>query len=111
MQGKEDEALEVLEYVNDMSRDDPNIITEFDDVKQTVIEMSKGSYRSLFEMTDYREFHRVVLAYVNQMYQQISGKYTINLYTNNGDNNGNYRYKPHNLLCADSLCRYRSWRK
>lgn len=74
MQGKEEEALEVLEYVNDMSRDDPNIITEFDDVKQTVIEMSKGSYRSLFEMSDYREFHRVVLAYVNQMYQQISGE-------------------------------------
>lgn len=78
MKGKEDEALEVLEYVNDMSRDDPAIITEFDDVKQTVIEMSKGSYRSLFEMSDYREFHRVVLAYVNQMYQQISG---INLIT------------------------------
>lgn len=78
MKGREEEALEVLEYVNDMSRDDPNIITEFDDVKQTVIEMSKGSYRSLFEMTEYREFHRVILAYVNQMYQQISG---INLIT------------------------------
>lgn len=78
MQGKEEEALEVLEYVNDMTRDDPVIMTEFDDVKQTVIEMSKGSYRSLFEMTDYREFHRVVLAYTNQMFQQISG---INLIT------------------------------
>jgi hypothetical protein len=78
MQGREEEALEVLEYVNDLDRDDPNIITEFDDVKQTVIEMSKGSYRSLFEMTEYREFHRVILAYVNQMYQQISG---INLIT------------------------------
>jgi hypothetical protein len=78
MQGREEEALEVLEYVNDLDRDDPNIITEFDDVKQTVIEMSKGSYRSLFEMTEYREFHRVVLAYVNQMFQQISG---INLIT------------------------------
>jgi hypothetical protein len=78
MQGREEEAIEVLEYVNDLDRDDPNIITEFDDVKQTVIEMSKGSYRSLFEMTEYREFHRVILAYVNQMYQQISG---INLIT------------------------------
>jgi len=78
MQGREEEALEVLEYVNDLHRDDPNIITEFDDVKQTVIEMSKGSYSSLFEMTEYREFHRVILAYVNQMYQQISG---INLIT------------------------------
>jgi len=78
MKGKEEEALEVLEYVNDKTRDDPAIMTEFDDVKQTVIEMSKGSYRSLFEMTDYREFQRVVLAYTNQMFQQISG---INLIT------------------------------
>ena len=39
---------------------------------------NKGSYRSLFEMSDYREFHRVCLAYVNQMFQQISG---INLIT------------------------------
>jgi hypothetical protein len=87
MQGREEEALEVLEYVNDLHRDDPNIITEFDDVKQTVIEMSKGSYSSLFEMTEYREFHRVILAYVNQMYQQISG---INLIT--------YDTFVHNLL-------------
>jgi hypothetical protein len=78
MKGKEDEALGVLEYVNDSSREDPAIITEFDDVKETVMEMAKGSYRSLFEMTDYREFHRVVLAYTNQMFQQISG---INLIT------------------------------
>jgi hypothetical protein len=77
MKGREEEALEVLEYVNDSSREDPAIITEFDDVKQTVIEMSKGSYRSLFQMTDYREFHRVVLAYTNQMFQQISGTSSI----------------------------------
>jgi hypothetical protein len=49
--------------------------------------MSKGSYSSLFEMTEYREFHRVILAYVNQMYQQISG---INLIT--------YDTFVHNLL-------------
>jgi hypothetical protein len=77
MKGREEEALEVLEYVNDSSREDPAIITEFDDVKQTVIEMSKGSYRSLFQMTDYREFHRVVLAYTNQMFQQISGTFFV----------------------------------
>ncbi|KAF2726316.1 general substrate transporter [Polychaeton citri CBS 116435] len=78
MRGKEEEALEVLEAINNSTRDDPYIMNEFDEVKATVVEMSKGSYRSLFEMTEYREFHRVVLAYVNQMYQQISG---INLIT------------------------------
>lgn len=101
MKGREDEALEVLEYVNDMSRDDPNIITEFDDVKQTVVEMSKGSYRSLFEMSDYREFHRVVLAYVNQMYQQISGKMIRCLFL--ASELITSRYQPHHLLRAHAL--------
>lgn len=78
MSGREDEAFEVLEALNDMPRDDPLIKNEFNAIKETLKEMSKGSYRSLFEMTEYREFHRVVLAYVIQMFQQISG---INLIT------------------------------
>ncbi|EJP67866.1 sugar transporter [Beauveria bassiana ARSEF 2860] len=78
MAGKDDEALEVLEALNEKPRTDFIIQKEFDDIKMTVVEMSKGSYRSLFDMSEYREFHRVVLAYVNQMFQQISG---INLIT------------------------------
>lgn len=78
MAGREDEALEVLEALNEKPRTDPAIQTEFHSIKETVVEMSKGSYRSLFDMSEYREFHRVVLAYVNQMFQQISG---INLIT------------------------------
>jgi hypothetical protein len=31
-------------------------------------------------MNEYRHFHRVVLAYVNQMFQQISGIYLITYY-------------------------------
>lgn len=78
MQGRNDEALEILEYLNEKPRDDPYIINEFRSIQETVKEMSKGSYRSLFDMSEYREFHRVALAYVNQMFQQISG---INLIT------------------------------
>lgn len=78
LQNRNDEALEVLTYLNDKPSDDPAIINEFEEVKATVEEMNKGSFRSLFEMSEYRELHRVVLAYVNQMYQQISG---INLIT------------------------------
>lgn len=111
MQGREEEALEVLEYVNDMSRDDPVIITEFDDVKQTVIEMSKGSYRSLFEMTDYREFHRVVLAYVNQMYQQISGKQTQWNPEIRSDSDLTSRNQPDHILRPNLVRRYRSGSK
>ena len=78
MQGRNDDALDVLEYLNDKPRDDPVIKTEFEAVQTTVKEMSQGTYKSLFKMTEYREFHRVALAYVIQMYQQISG---INLIT------------------------------
>lgn len=78
MQGRDDEAIEVLEALNEKDRDDPFIRNEFESVKTTVLEMSKGSYASLFQMSEYREFHRVALAYVNQMFQQISG---INLIT------------------------------
>ena len=76
--GREDEALKVLSALNDLPKDSHDVRQEFLQIKDAVIEMSKGSYRSLFEMTEYREFHRVILAYVNQMYQQISG---INLIT------------------------------
>ncbi|KAI9371052.1 general substrate transporter [Aspergillus egyptiacus] len=78
MQGREEEALEILELLNEKPRDDPYIVTELESIRATVKEMSKGSYRSLFDMSEYREFHRVALAYVNQMFQQISG---INLIT------------------------------
>lgn len=78
MSGRDDEAYEVLEALNDKPRDDPLIKNEFNAIRETLKEMSKGSYRSLFKMSEYREFHRVVLAYVNQMFQQISG---INLIT------------------------------
>jgi predicted MFS family arabinose efflux permease len=53
-------------------------MNEFHAIKDTVIEASKGSFRDLFTMNEYRHFHRVVLGYVNQMFQQISG---INLIT------------------------------
>ncbi|KAL4914315.1 general substrate transporter [Aspergillus aurantiobrunneus] len=78
MQGRDEEAIEILELLNEKPREDPFIQNELMSIKETVLEMSKGSYRSLFDMSEYREFHRVALAYINQMFQQISG---INLIT------------------------------
>jgi len=74
MQGKEYEAMEVLSYINDKPREDPQLINELESVKAAVAEMSKGSFKSLFERSQHREFHRVCLAYVCQVFQQISGK-------------------------------------
>lgn len=72
MQGRNEEALEILECLNEKSRDDPYIKNELMSIQETVEEMSKGSFRSLFDMSEYREFHRVALAYINQMFQQVS---------------------------------------
>jgi sugar porter (SP) family MFS transporter len=78
LKGREDEATEVLEALLDIPREDPLIINEFTAIKDTVLEMQSAGYRDLFTMGEDRHFHRVVLAYVNQMFQQISG---INLIT------------------------------
>ncbi|PYI18345.1 general substrate transporter [Aspergillus violaceofuscus CBS 115571] len=77
LKGREDEAREVLYSLNG-KHDETFIETEFAQIKATVLEMAKGSFRDMFTMTEDRHFHRVVLAYVNQMFQQISG---INLIT------------------------------
>lgn len=78
LKGRDDEARTVLAALSGLPEDDLTVKDEFTMIKSTVIEMSKGSFRDLFSMTEDRHFHRLVLAYVNQMFQQISG---INLIT------------------------------
>lgn len=71
LRGKEDEALDVLAVLNDKEHDSQYVQNEFFAIKDTVLEASKGSFRDLFTMDEFRHFHRTVLAYVNQMFQQI----------------------------------------
>ncbi|KAL8973644.1 MAG: hypothetical protein Q9197_002117 [Variospora fuerteventurae] len=79
LKGKEDEALNVLGALSDLPSDDPYIWGEFQAIKDTVIENQKaGGLKDLFTMGPDRHLHRTCLAYVNQMFQQISG---INLIT------------------------------
>jgi len=58
-------------------------MAEFSAIKDTVLEMSKGSFKDLFTMDENRHLHRTVLAYVNQMFQQISGINLITYYAAN----------------------------
>lgn len=78
LKGKEDEALSVLSALSDLPSDDPYIHAEFVAIKDTVLEMMQGGFKDLFTNDENRHFHRTVLAYVNQVFQQISG---INLIT------------------------------
>ena len=94
LKGQEDEAMSVLSALSDLPPDDvsarfmarqlwadtrqPYVHGEFSAIKDTVLEMSKGGFRDLFTMGEDRHLHRTILAYVNQVFQQISG---INLIT------------------------------
>lgn len=76
--GKEAEAMQVLAALSDKEENSKSVVDEFQAIKDTVIEASQGSFKDLLTMGEDRHFHRTVLAYVNQMFQQISG---INLIT------------------------------
>ncbi|KAF2732475.1 sugar transporter STL1 [Polyplosphaeria fusca] len=78
LKGQEDEAKNVLAALSDLDREDPYIQSEFTAIKDTVLEAADASFKDLFTMDENRHFHRVALAYVNQVFQQISG---INLIT------------------------------
>lgn len=78
LSGREDEALKVLSALNDLEPDHDEIRQEFLQIKDAVIEMAKGSFGGVLSQGDYRHLHRTVLAYVLQIFQQLSG---INLVT------------------------------
>lgn len=78
LKGREEDAKDVIAAIADVDREDKFVHNEFRSIKETVLEMSKGSFADLFKRDHNRSMHRTILAYVNQMFQQISG---INLIT------------------------------
>ncbi|QSZ32860.1 hypothetical protein DSL72_002440 [Monilinia vaccinii-corymbosi] len=78
LKGQEAEAKSVISALADLPQDDRLVRTEFTEIKDTVFEAANYGYRDLFTMGPERNFHRVVLAYLSQVFQQISG---INLIT------------------------------
>ncbi len=50
LKGEEDEAKEVLAALSDTTVDDKIVTNEFTAIKETVLEMSKGSFADLFTM-------------------------------------------------------------
>lgn len=71
LKGREEDAIEVLAALADAEPDAKEVHNEFVAIKDAVTEMSKGSFADLFTMGKERNFHRTVLAYTNQMFQQI----------------------------------------
>jgi MFS family permease len=75
LKGRDEEALEVLAALSNLPVEDRKVQAEFLAVKDVTLEMSKGGFRDCFKMNKNRNFHRTVLAYVNQMFQQVCFPY------------------------------------
>jgi hypothetical protein len=75
LKGREQEALEVLCALSNLPEDDPTVQSEFNSIKDTVFEMEQGRFQDCFAINKNRNLHRTILAYVNQMFQQISGMF------------------------------------
>ncbi|KAF2623824.1 hypothetical protein BU25DRAFT_433891 [Macroventuria anomochaeta] len=71
--GREQEALNVLAALNDADVDDFEIKDEFLQIKDAILIMAQGSTASIFSNKERRGFHRVVLAYFVQVFQQGTG--------------------------------------
>lgn len=78
LKGRDDEAKEVIAVIADKEINDKYVENEYTAIKETVIEMSQGKFSDLFKRDEQRTAHRTLIAFVNQMFQQISG---INLIT------------------------------
>nr|OQO17772.1 hypothetical protein B0A51_14846 [Rachicladosporium sp. CCFEE 5018] len=76
--GREEEAINVLSALNDIPKDSEQVHQEFLQIKDAVLEMSKGGFNTVFQMGDYRHVHRTVLAVTLQIFQQSTG---VNLVT------------------------------
>ncbi|KAF2185968.1 general substrate transporter [Zopfia rhizophila CBS 207.26] len=72
------ESLRVLAALGDLPPNDPYIHAEFTAIKDRVLEAAQSTFKDIFTRDENRHLYRVVLAYVNQIFQQISG---INLIT------------------------------
>ncbi|KAK3301838.1 general substrate transporter [Chaetomium strumarium] len=78
LKGREPEAREVIAALEDTTTDDKVVENEVLAIRETVAEMSRDTFADLFTMDANRNLHRTLLAYFNQVFQQISG---INLIT------------------------------
>jgi hypothetical protein len=71
--GREQEALTVIAALNDDDPEDFEVKDEFLQIKDAILVMAQGTTSKLFSNKDRRGFHRVVLAFFVQIFQQGTG--------------------------------------
>jgi len=81
LQGYEQEALIVIGALSDLPPDDQYVRDEFDIIKATVLEMTRGGPADLFTRGKEKHLQRTVLAYVLQMMHKLCGIHFIVYYS------------------------------
>jgi MFS family permease len=71
LKGRDDDAKEVIAAIADQDVQSKYVENEFKAMKDTATEMSKGAFSDLFSRNHNKNFHRTILAFVNQMFQQV----------------------------------------
>lgn len=71
--GRENEALTTIAALNDDEPDSFEVREEFLQIKDAILVMAQGSSANMFSNEERRGFHRVVLAYMIQVFQQGTG--------------------------------------
>jgi MFS family permease len=71
LKGRDEEAKEAIAAIADVELDDKLVHNQYTEMKETALEMSRGKFVDLFARDEIRTLHRTLLAYVNQMFQQI----------------------------------------
>lgn len=88
LKGREDEARAVLASLDELELDDPTINTKVAEISESLKLTTKTGPKDLFKQGKEKNFHRTLLGFINQMFQQISGinlitYYASTLYENN----------------------------
>ncbi|KAK9242578.1 general substrate transporter [Lipomyces tetrasporus] len=76
--GFDEDAAFVFSALSDTPKDSPEIVDEVNEIKATLTSEPRSSFREIFTFTKEKHFHRTMLAFWNQVMQQITG---INLIT------------------------------
>ncbi|CAO1617459.1 unnamed protein product [Parajaminaea phylloscopi] len=78
LRGREQEARQVMASLDELDLKDPEIDVKVSEIQSSIAAASKVGLSDLFRQGRERNFHRMMLGFIIQMFQQISG---INLIT------------------------------
>jgi hypothetical protein len=81
LKGRDEDAREVIAAIANQDVQSKYVDNEFKAIKETATEMSKGTFSDLFSRNHNKNLHRTVIAYVNQMFQQVNQIVLVSMYT------------------------------